>query len=92
VTSDSIAAWFAGALGTRRLLLVKHQDGFIGPGRGPGRVPPRARRIALESFSGVVDAYFPRALDPAIGCWIARGHLPHRIARLIETGGPREAV
>jgi 5-(aminomethyl)-3-furanmethanol phosphate kinase len=92
VTSDSIAAWFAGALGIRRLLLVKHEDGFIGPGRGAGRVPARARRLALESFSGVVDAYFPRALDPAIGCWIARGHLPHRIARLIETGGPREAV
>jgi 5-(aminomethyl)-3-furanmethanol phosphate kinase len=91
VTSDSIAAWIARVLGARRLLLVKHEDGFIGPGRGPGKMPPRVRRIALEAFADVVDSYFARALDPAIGCWIARGHLPDRIARLIEsarTHGP----
>ena len=36
VTSDSIAAWFARALRARRLMLVKHEDGFIGPDpRGP---------------------------------------------------------
>ena len=86
VTSDSIAAWFARVLGARRLMLVKHEDGFIGPDRGPRRMPPHVRQIALEAFADVVDPYFARALDPAIGCWIARGHLPHRIARLIETG------
>ena len=67
-------------------MLVKHEDGFIGPDRGPRRMPARVRQIALEAFSGVVDPYFARALDPAIGCWIVRGHLPSRIARLIETG------
>jgi aspartokinase-like uncharacterized kinase len=86
VTSDSIAAWFARVLGARRLMLVKHADGFIGPDRGPRRMPPQVRQIALEAFADVVDPYFARALDPAIGCWIARGHLPHRILRLIETG------
>lgn len=86
VTSDSIAAWFARVLGARRLMLVKHEDGFIGPDRGPRRIPPHVRQTALEAFADVVDPYFARALDPAIGCWIARGHLPHRIARLIETG------
>ena len=35
VTSDSIAAWIARALRVRRLMLVKHVDGFIAPGRGP---------------------------------------------------------
>ena len=44
-------------------------------------------QIALEAFAGAVDPYFARALDPAIGCWFVRGHLPHRIARLIETSG-----
>ncbi len=86
VTSDSIAAWFAHVLGTRRLMLVKHEDGFIGPDRGPGSMAPHVRQIVLDAFAGAVDAYFPRALDPAIGCWFACGHLPHRIARLIETG------
>jgi 5-(aminomethyl)-3-furanmethanol phosphate kinase len=91
VTSDSIAAWFAGALGIRRLLLVKHEDGFIGPDRGSGSMAPHVRQIVLDAVAGAVDAYFPRALDPAIGCWFARGHLPHRIARLIETGGTQSA-
>ncbi len=87
VTSDSIAAWVARALGCRRLLLVKHEDGFIGPERGPGRVPAHVRAIALDRHTRVVDRYFARALDPAIACWLARGHLSHRIERLIETGG-----
>jgi aspartokinase-like uncharacterized kinase len=91
VTSDSIAAWFAGILGARRLMLVKHEDGFIGPDRGPGSMAPHMRQIVLDAFAGAVDRYFPRALDPAIGCWFARGHLPHRIARLIETGAAQGA-
>ena len=72
VTSDSIAAWVAHALRVRRLMLVKHTDGFIGPDRGPRSIPPHVRRIALDAFSGVVDPYFARALDPATGCWLVR--------------------
>jgi aspartokinase-like uncharacterized kinase len=87
VTSDSIAAWFARTLRVRRLLLVKHEDGFIGPLHGPERIPAHVREIVLDAFAGAVDPYFPRALDPGNGCWFARGHLPHRIARLIETNG-----
>ena len=89
VTSDSIAAWVARALGARRLMLVKHEDGFIGPVRGERSMPAHVRRIALEAFSGVVDPFFARTLDPTIGCWLARGHLPHRIEHLLETGGMR---
>ena len=55
-------------------------------------MPPHVRQIALEAFAGAVDPYFPRALGPAIGCWIVRGHLPHRIARLIDTGRTHGAV
>jgi len=86
VTSDSIAAWIARVLRARRLMLVKHEDGFIGPNRGPGSVRSHVRQIVLDAFADAVDPYFARALDPAMGCWIVRGHLPHRIARLIETG------
>jgi hypothetical protein len=91
VTSDSIAAWFARILGARRLMLVKHADGFIGPDRGPDRMPAHVRRIALDAFAGALDPYFPRALDPRVGCWLVRGHLPRRIERLIETQPPRGA-
>jgi aspartokinase-like uncharacterized kinase len=90
VTSDSIAAWFARVLGARRLMLVKHEDGVIAPDRGPQRMPPHVRQLVLHAFAGVVDPYFARALDPAVECWIVRGHLPHRISRLIETGRLRQ--
>jgi aspartokinase-like uncharacterized kinase len=91
VTSDSIAAWFARTLGVRRLMLVKHADDVIGPLRGPGRMPARARTAALDALAGVVDPYFPRALDPATGCWIVRAQ-PRRIARLIEVTPPARRV
>jgi aspartokinase-like uncharacterized kinase len=86
VTSDSIAAWVAHALGARRLLLVKHADAFIGPARGPRPMAPPVRRRVLAGLSGIVDPYFARALDPAIACWLARGDSPRRIERLLETG------
>jgi hypothetical protein len=84
VTSDSIAAWVARVLGVRRLMLVKHQDGFIAPVRGPHRISPRTQQRILGALGGAVDPYFARALDPATRCWLARGLRPHRIARLIE--------
>jgi aspartokinase-like uncharacterized kinase len=86
VTSDSIAAWFARALGAPRLVLVKHADGFIGRGRGPGRMPPAARARSLASVAGVVDPYFASALDPATECWLVPGHPPHRIEQLLGGG------
>jgi 5-(aminomethyl)-3-furanmethanol phosphate kinase len=86
VTSDSIAAWIARALRVRRLMLVKHADGFIAPD-----LSPRARRAALAGLGDVVDPFFARALGPDIGCWITRSQRPRRIARLIESGGRRGA-
>jgi 5-(aminomethyl)-3-furanmethanol phosphate kinase len=52
VTSDSLAAWLAGALGAKLLLLVKS----IEPPRPPVRVADLAAR-------GVVDPSFPRFLE-----------------------------
>ena len=82
VTSDSIAAWIARSLRVRRLMLVKHADGFIAPD-----LSPQARRDALAALGDVVDPFFARALAPDIGCWITEGQRPHRIARLIESDG-----
>lgn len=84
VTSDSIAAWVAAALQVRRLVLVKHVDGFLAPDRGPRSLPGPTRRLVFDAFAGVVDPYFARALGPETACWLVRGHLPHRVVRLLE--------
>ena len=86
VTSDSIAAWIARALGTRRLMLVKDVDGFLARGREPGGRRELRRRVARDKLSDVVDRHFARALGPATSCWIVRGSRPARIARLLRTG------
>jgi 5-(aminomethyl)-3-furanmethanol phosphate kinase len=52
VTSDSLAAWLAGALGARRLLLVKAVD----PPTGPLLIADLVAR-------GLVDPAFPRFLE-----------------------------
>lgn len=51
VTSDSLAAWLAGALGAKLLLLVKSSEA--------PQAPVRAADLAAR---GVVDACFPRFL------------------------------
>jgi aspartokinase-like uncharacterized kinase len=52
VTSDSLAAWLAGALGAKLLLLVKSIE--------PPRPPVRSADLAAR---GVVDPSFPRFLE-----------------------------
>ena len=51
LTSDSLAAWLAGALGARRLVLVKH-----------GRFEAAAVDVHDLVAQGVVDPLFPRYL------------------------------
>lgn len=61
LTSDSLAAWLAGALGAARLLLVKH-------GRFEGAVID-AHALAAR---GVVDPLFPRYLkESEAQAWLA---------------------
>jgi len=51
ITSDSLAAWLAGYIGARQLVLVKHG--------GPFNCPVRARDLVTR---GIVDRAFPRFL------------------------------
>jgi aspartokinase-like uncharacterized kinase len=86
VTSDSIAAWVARALRTRRLVLLKSIDGVLDPARGrtaPARIRTRATRRQLGE---VVDEHFARALSADISCWIVSGARPERVATLLATG------
>lgn len=89
VTSDSIAAWVAGELRARLLILLKDVDGLYErdpKGRGEPRLQLRADRGRLR---GVVDAYFPRALGRDMPCWIINGARPKRLMSLVETGRTR---
>ena len=68
LTSDSLAAWIAGALGAERLILIKH-------GAAPGTATALAER-------GVVDPIFPAYLAAAkLRAFLAA---PDQAARLSE--------
>ena len=71
LTSDSLAAWLAGALGAGRLVLVKH-----------GRFDAPAFSAEDLAARGVVDPMFPRYLkESGARAWLAR---PADSARLAE--------
>lgn len=58
VTSDSIAAWLADGLGSRRMLLVKQTDA-------------RPASIAAAIDAGIVDPAFAQIAPSDIAIWIA---------------------
>ena len=71
LTSDSLAAWLAGALGAGRLVLVKH-----------GRFEAAAVDVRELVARGVVDPLFPRYLkESGARAWLAA---PTDSARLAE--------
>jgi dihydroneopterin aldolase len=71
LTSDSLAAWLAGALGARHLLLVKH-----------GHFEAAAVDVNDLVARGVVDSLFPRYLrESGARAWLAA---PTDSARLAE--------
>ncbi len=71
LTSDSLAAWLAGALGADRLVLVKH-----------GRFEAAAFDVHDLVAQGVVDPLFPRYLmQSGVRAWLAA---PTDSARLAE--------
>jgi hypothetical protein len=85
VTSDSLAAWLAGNVGARRLVLLKDVPGVYADGEGDGEVQAELSRSQLAGYD-VVDPYFTRALPPGMETWILSGFHPERLARLLDTG------
>src|SRR5262245_64777080 len=59
VTSDSIAAWVAGAIGARRLVLIKPPQSLLRPAHQTRTADSGAVNAADDRL---VDAYFARAL------------------------------
>jgi len=79
VTSDSIAAWVAGAAGARRLVLVKP-------------VPGLAReRLTVDELAALgppeVDRHLPHVLRGArFETWVVDGREPARLTELLDRG------
>ena len=82
VTSDSLAAWVGARLGARRLVLLKSVEGAKDEG---GTILPQVR-VGAPSLRGIVDEYFPQALEPGLECWILSGHHPERLGELLRSG------
>jgi 5-(aminomethyl)-3-furanmethanol phosphate kinase len=79
VTSDSIAAWVAGAAGAGRLVLAKPVDGL---GRD---------RLTVDELAALqppeVDAHLPRVLREArFETWVIDGREPLRLTELLDRG------
>jgi aspartokinase-like uncharacterized kinase len=66
VTSDSVAAWVAGRIGARRLLLLKS-------------FRFRTRRVAAGELGDAVDAFFLRALPAGLECRFVDGRDPAQV-------------
>jgi len=76
VTSDSLAAWLAGKLGAKRVLLVKHADVPAGP--------LRARELVA---GGMLDPAFPRFLRASGADAFIAGPAGHSVAAAAMRSG-----
>lgn len=88
VTSDSIAAYIAGLVHARALLLLKSVDGIFA--RDPKADPsapllPRITRSHLSRYCGV-DREFGRWLNGIHCCWVINGTHPARVKEWLERG------
>jgi 5-(aminomethyl)-3-furanmethanol phosphate kinase len=92
VTSDSIAAWVAGAANAGRLVLVKPVEGLYRDWPPDGKpierlsVDELAELRAAGKAAGV-DQHLPEALGAAgIDAWVIDGRKPARLVTLLERG------
>jgi dihydroneopterin aldolase len=76
VTSDSLAAWLAGRIGAKRVLLVKHVE------------PPAGRlRAAALVADGIIDPAFPRFLRASGAQAFIAGPAGHAAAAIAMRNG-----
>jgi 5-(aminomethyl)-3-furanmethanol phosphate kinase len=93
VTSDSIAAWLAGAVHAARLVLVKPVAGLYRDWPPDGE--PLARlsvdqlaELRAAGRAAGVDEHLPQALHAAgVEAWVIDGRDPARLMTLLEHGG-----
>jgi 5-(aminomethyl)-3-furanmethanol phosphate kinase len=90
VTSDSIAAWVAGALHAPLLVLLKDVDGLFASHPGSpasGELLPQVDSAKLPTLAGGVDEYLGAVLaQNQIEAWVINGQYPRRLADLLRKG------
>jgi aspartokinase-like uncharacterized kinase len=92
VTSDSIAAWLAGATHAARLVLVKPVDGLYRDWPADGEPLARLSVAELAELRAAgraagVDEHLPEALRAAgVEAWVINGREPARLLTLLEHG------
>jgi aspartokinase-like uncharacterized kinase len=88
VTSDSIAAWVAGAAGAGRLVLVKPVAGLYRTWPPAGEPIDRLTVDELAALKPAgVDEHLPAALRAAgVEAWVIGGREPARLAELLDDG------
>jgi 5-(aminomethyl)-3-furanmethanol phosphate kinase len=92
VTSDSIAAWVAGAGHAARLVLVKPVDGLYRDWPADGEPLARLSVAELAQLHAAgraagVDEHMPEALSAAgVEAWVINGREPARLLALLEDG------
>jgi 5-(aminomethyl)-3-furanmethanol phosphate kinase len=92
VTSDSIAAWVAGAAHAARLVLVKPVNGLYRDWPADGEPLTRLSVGELAELRAAgraagVDPHLPEALDAAgLEAWVIDGRDPARLVTLLEYG------
>jgi 5-(aminomethyl)-3-furanmethanol phosphate kinase len=95
VTSDSIAAWLAGAARAGRLVLVKPVAGLYRdwPAEGEPLTSLGVDELAELRASGLaagVDPHLPEALRAAgVEAWVIDGREPGRLVALFEEGSTK---
>jgi probable H4MPT-linked C1 transfer pathway protein len=98
VTSDSIAAWVAGAADAARLALVKPVAGLYrdwpADGEPLGRLTVRElAELRAAGRAAGVDPYLPEALRAAgVETWMIDGREPARLVTLLENGSTEGTV
>ena len=88
VTSDSIAAWVAGAAGASRLVLLKPVPGLYRTWPPEGEPIARLTVDELADLAPAgVDGYLPTALRAAaVETWVIAGSDPAALVELLDTG------
>lgn len=87
VTSDSLAAWLAGFVGIKCLILLKDVPGVHATGF-PVTPLPLLAEVTIQQLAQfeVVDPFFVKTLPGNVQCWIIDGREPERLAELLQTG------
>jgi 5-(aminomethyl)-3-furanmethanol phosphate kinase len=92
ITSDSIAAWVAGAAQAARLVLVKPVAGLFRDWPADGEPLTRLSvgelaELRAAGLGGGVDRHLPDALRAAgVEAWVIDGREPARLVALLEDG------